>query len=224
MNNEDKKIFKAAVFDLDGTVADTMGDLCISMNEMLTEVGYPERSREELLALINNGPRAFVCGALPEEYRNDDAEVERCVEIYSACYNRHYNDTTYLFDGIKEALTELKQNGIRLALNTNKGQSHAEAIMEKLLPGVFDIVLGSGRFPPKPDPTGTFSIVESFLVLPEDFIFVGDSNVDMNTAKNAGMYAVGVNWGYRSEKVLSDSGADIIVSKAKQIVDIALGR
>lgn len=224
MQNENKKIFKAAIFDLDGTVADTMGDLCISMNEMLRKVGYPERSKDELLALINNGPYAFVAGALPERYQSDEDEIERCVAIYSECYNHHYNDTTYIFDGITESLTELKQNGVKLALNTNKGQLHAEAIIEKLLPGIFDIVLGSGRFQPKPDPTGSFYIADSFSVSPDEFIFVGDSNVDMKTAKNAGMYAVGVNWGYRSEKVLLDSGADVIVSRPKQISDIVLGR
>ena len=213
--------FKGAIFDLDGTLACTLPDLQYSLNTMLRTVGYPELDEAGVLRSVNYTVRKFVRLSLLEEVQSDEAEVDRCLEIYTGIYSEHFCDHTYIYEGLADAIAKMKAAGVRLAVNTNKAHGHASAMIEKLCPpGTFEIIIGAGIFKGKPDPTGAFHIAEKFGLKPEEFCYIGDSNVDMETAGNAGMRAVGVSWGYRDETVLRETGADVIVHSAQDILDL----
>jgi len=216
-------MYKAAIFDLDGTLCYTIDDLRTAMNAMLAEKGYPERSVEEILSAINFGAREFVRRSLPESLRDDDDIVEECFRCYSSHYDRHYLDTTYTYDGIVELIADLRRENIKTAVLSNKGDSHTKALIDKLFAkGDFDIVQGgSDRFPTKPDPSCALWIASELKVLPGEVLYIGDSDVDMKTAVNAGFHPCGVSWGYRSVDILRRSGSEYIVQTPAQILTVA---
>ncbi len=219
-----KKIgYKAVIFDLDGTIANTFPDISASVNAMLSENGYPCRTDVEILRNINGGVYELIRGALPDGVKDDNAELERCVELYDRYYSSHYCDMTRLYDGLYEVLTELNRKGIKLAVYTNKETSQTADIIEKLIPGVFDIVLGSGRFPLKPEPEGTLWLLGQLGACADNVFFVGDSAVDVHTAHNAGLHVAGVSWGYQESEKLIAEGADYIINNANQIEGIVIG-
>ncbi len=219
-----KKIgYKAAIFDLDGTIANTFPDISASVNAMLSEKGYACRTDGEILRNINGGVYELIRGALPDGVKDDNAELERCVEVYDRYYSSHYCDMTKLYDGLYEVLTELNRQGIKLAVYTNKETPQAADIIENLIPGVFDIVLGSGHFPLKPEPVGTLWLLGQLGACADDVLFVGDSVVDVHTAHNADLRVAGVSWGYQGSERLIAEGADYIIDNANQIKDIVIG-
>jgi len=216
MTIETKKEFRAAIFDLDGTLAYTAGDLLDSMNRMLTEYGCPLKTKEEIMSYISCGERDFVKFSLPTEWQKDDIQIEKCRSTYVSYYNKHFLDTTVLYPGLEDLLARMQKKGIRMAVNTNKTQEHAQAILQKLAPGVFEMLKGDGHYPSKPDPTGALEIASEFEMSPDEICYIGDSNVDMLTAGNAGMFAIGVTWGYRPD-VLAEAGAKALVSSAEEL-------
>ena len=211
-----EKAFRAAIFDLDGTLCYTVGDLLASMNRMLREYSYPEKTLDEIISYISCGERDFVKFSLPQELQDNDEQIETCRKTYVGIYNAHFLDTTVLYPGIEKLLHDMKKAGIRLAVNTNKTQEHAEAILQKLAPGIFEMLKGDGHYPCKPDPTGALEIAEEFDLKPEEICYIGDSNIDMETAGNAGMFAMGVKWGYRPD-ILREAGAKTLVETAEEI-------
>ena len=211
-------MIKTAIFDLDGTLCYTIEDLRTAMNLMLDEYGYPLRSTGQILAAINFGAREFVRRSLPAEAADDPELLDRCFRCYTDHYSRHFLDTTYPYDGVPELIGRLKARGISTAVLTNKGDDHAKALVKKLFGDKFDIVLGnSGRFPSKPDPASALWIAGELGSEPREVLYVGDSDVDMKTARNAGFFACGVNWGYRDVAVLCASGASGIARTAGEI-------
>ena len=208
---------KAIIFDLDGTLADTMGDLVLAMNEMLRQLGYPERTREELLRCINRGARHFVFGALPEGAfpSIDDEGVTEALRIYGDAYAAHPVVTTAEFPGMTEALRSLKADGWRLGVLSNKQDELVQTVVGTLVPGIFDAVSGQRDLPTKPDPAAALRMAAELGAAPADCVFCGDSDIDMKTAQNAGMYPLGVAWGYRSPELLRASGAAAIVETAR---------
>ncbi len=213
--------FKGAIFDLDGTLACTLPDLKYSLNAMLEQAGYPTLDEAGVLKSVNYTVRDFVRLSLPEEVQANESEIDRCLAIYTGIYSEHYCDHTYIYECLAEVIAKMKAAGVRLAVNTNKEHDHASAMIEKLCPpGTFEVIIGAGIFKGKPDPTGAFHIAEKLGLEPEDFCYIGDSNVDMETAVNAGMYAVGVSWGYRDETVLRESGADVIMKTPADILGV----
>ena len=208
-------MIKAAIFDLDGTLCYTINDLRTAMNAMLAEFGFPLRTVEGILAAINFGAHEFVRRSLPEEAQGDPELVERCYACYVGHYDKHYLDTTYAYPGIPELIAGLREDGLKLAVLSNKGDSHTKALISKLFPaGSFDVVLGgTDRFPTKPDPTSALWIARELGAEPDEVLYVGDSDVDMKTADNAGFFACGVSWGYRAPDVLAANGARRIVER-----------
>ena len=206
--------YRYFIFDLDGTLAYTIGDLCAAMNEMLSHFGWPAITEEEALRNINFGARQFVRGCMPEEYRENETMVDLAFAQYVASYAQGYLKTTHLYPNVAEAVAYLKANGARLAVFSNKQDAQTKAICAKLFPeGTFDLALGfNGAFPHKPAPDGALAIAIAFGCRPEEVAFVGDSDVDMQTAKNAGMHPIGVNWGYRPKELLLACGAETILS------------
>ena len=215
-----KNMFKAVIFDLDGTLCYTIDDLRTAMNAMLEEKGYPVRSKEEIYAAINFGSREFVRRSLPEELRADEDEVTGCHKLYSSHYDIHYLDSTYPYAGIPEVLEKLRAKGLKMGVLSNKGDSHTKKMVSKLFrEGLFDEVLGgSERFPHKPEPQSALWMASQLGVEPREVLYVGDSNIDMETARNAGFFACGVTWGYRDELVLTSSGASALVRDPKEFL------
>lgn len=209
--------FRAAIFDLDGTLCYTYPDLKASLNRALRELGYPERADAELMKNVNCGVREWVRGGMPEELRDDGAAVDHCLEVYTGIYGRHCCDHTTVYEGLERVIRRMKDAGFWLAVHTNKEHEHAAGMVEKLLPGLFDAILGDGHCPPKPDPAGTYLLERESGIDPDRFVFIGDSHVDMQTAVNAGVFALGVSWGYRPASVLWENGADAVVPTPREM-------
>ncbi len=208
------------MFDLDGTTVDTLDDLMNAMNAMLVHFGYPARDRDEIRSFLGFGQRTFVTKSLPE-YARDDQNIDKCNAYYDKFYAENTVRDSVPFDKIPELLGKLKANGVYIALVTNKNQEHASKIIEKLFgSSLFDVVLGVGKFKRKPDPEAPLYVAEKLGVLPSKCAFVGDSEVDIETAKNAGMCAVGVTWGFRDKSVLVSAGADCIADTAAELSKI----
>ena len=207
------------IFDLDGTLADTIADLQKAMNMMLTHFGYETRDREQIKNAICYGQREFVKRSLPEEESRRADIVDECQKYYAKRYAECYNDSTCPYPMMRETLIALKERGIRLSVVTNKAQEHAEAVIHKCFPeGPFDIVIGGGSFEPKPSPQGALHAAGIMRLDPEHCLFVGDSDVDIMTGKNAGMKTVGVSWGYRPAELLRKTGADFVIESAVQLL------
>lgn len=217
-------MLKAIIFDLDGTLCDTMGDLQISMNDMLRSFGWPERSREELLRFINRGARMFVAQSMPEgSWQSvDDGIVSAALEKYNECYAEHLGEDCREFDGISEALAALRVK-YRLGVLSNKQHPFVRQIIEGMFPGVFASIHGDAAgYARKPDPRSLDRLTSELGVAPEECAFVGDSDIDMKTARNAGMLPVGVLWGYRDRATLESAGAKVLVAEPRELVT-ALG-
>lgn len=214
-------MIKAMIFDLDGTLADTMDDLRTAMNEMLRSFGYKERSREDLLRFINQGARSFIKDSLPDDIDKSDELIEKCLPVYLECYSKCYDHQTYAYEGLKETLQKLYDSGIKLGVLSNKNDIYVKAIIKKLFGDeLFVSAEGFLDLPHKPDPASALRMADRMNVDPSECAFIGDSDTDMKTAANAGMLPVGVSWGYRSADVLKESGATVIVNKAGDILKL----
>jgi len=216
------KNYKAVIFDFDGTLANTIPDLSTAMNEMLTLNSLPNRNIDQLLLAINYGAREFVRRSLPEEYQDNDAFIDARLIEYNESYSRHYSENTALYDGVAEAVYHLKEQGMKLAVLSNKPDNYTKALISKLFRNdTFDYVLGQSALPTKPDPTSAYFICGNLDVRPSETIFVGDSHVDMKTAINAKMLPVGVSWGYRSADFLVENGAKITIKSGCDLKNLA---
>jgi len=210
------KIYRAAIFDMDGTLVDTLADLQDSVNEMLAHYNLPLRTLDEVRRFVGNGARKLMLRSLPE----DCSFIDEALKFYNDCYARNCLKKVKPYDGIMEFLAALETKKIPLAICTNKQHFAAVAIAEKILaPIKFSYVSGDKpNSPRKPDPTRALAAAEKFSVAPEDVAYFGDTAVDMETAKNAGFLAVGVTWGFRPRSELVDSGAKIIVDRPQEIL------
>ncbi len=211
-------MIRGFIFDLDGTLADTIDDIGWSVNRMLEERGFPTLERKDHLANINNGAFKLIQRSIPEIYRDDEALVRLCLREYEAYYSVHYAVDTYAYSGVARVLRDFANAGYRLAVLSNKQDVYVKNIVEKLFPDVpFTAVCGQTELPTKPDPTSTLMIAEKMGLAPDEIAFVGDSQVDVATARNAGMLPVAVAWGYRPVSALIAEGAVITVSDAEEL-------
>lgn len=219
-------MIKAAIFDLDGTLADTLDDLRTAMNAMLRRYGWPERSREELRQFINRGARIFVSRSMPEgsHASADDPIVTEALGAYSEYYAGCFNDCTHPFDGIPEALERLSADGIALAVLSNKQDRFVRLIADKIFPDTFAVIRGQGEYPEKPSPEAALASAREMGVSPEECAFIGDSDIDVKTALNAGMLPIGVSWGYRTPDVLSEAGARFIANTPSELADFIISK
>ena len=207
-------MYKYFIFDLDGTLANTLTDLKNAMNRMLRGFSFPEKDKAGILEAINHGVVAFVRGCLPEDKRGDEELLNKALEIYQSCYKEEYLNTTHPYPCVPEALEYLKSRGAKMAVFSNKQDDMTRAVCDKLFPNIFDEVLGgrNGRFHHKPSPEGALYLAERLGAPPDKIAFVGDSDVDMQTAKNAGMHPIGVSWGFHPAELLSELGAEFIIN------------
>ncbi len=211
-------MLKAVIFDLDGTLADTIDDIGASLNRMLALHGFPVLSRDGVIRNINHGPYELVKRSLPCELRDDETLVRQYLSEYDAFYGEHYMCDTRPYPGIREALARLEGEGLGLAVLSNKQDAYVKKIIATLFPDIgFREIRGVGELPPKPEPTSALLIAEKLGAKPYEVAFVGDSHIDMLTACNAGMYPVGVCWGYRSEQVLTENGARLLCHEPSRL-------
>ena len=210
------------IFDLDGTLADTMDDLKTAMNSTLAILGYEPRTKFELLNFINNGSREFVRRSLPTAVQTENFIIDSALEIYGQEYEKCFCDKTRAFTGIYEAVQVLKNEKFKLGVLSNKPDKFVKTIVAKLFGfDAFDFVLGQSDLPHKPDPASALFVAKMIGVKPNKCIFVGDSDVDIKTAINAGMRSIGVSWGYRSVDLLTETGANYIAESPSQIIEHA---
>lgn len=209
-------MIKAAIFDFDGTLANTMPDLATSLNRMRAHFGYAPITEREVLRAVNNATPKYVRLCLPEDF--DESRMGEAMDAYYAAYAEHYLDKTAPYPGVSALLAKLRADGILLAVMSNKDDRNVKEMTEALFPGAFDAAWGTvADVPAKPNPARAFLIAEDFGVRPEDVAFIGDSDFDMITAGNAGMVPVGVTWGYRDAKTLISGGAAYLAENADDL-------
>ena len=211
---------KAFVFDMDGTILHTLPDLTVVTNRAMERMGYPLHTQEEVLTYVGNGAARLVNQACPPDVSDDDRAYT--LKLWQQIYLDYDNDLTAPFPGIEETLRELRARGIRTAVLSNKFDAAVQELAEQYLPGLFDIA--RGEIPPtprKPDPTALLQVIEQLGVTPEETAYVGDTSVDYEVARNAGVMAVGVSWGYDKALPLPVDELDAYIHDASELLDIA---
>lgn len=213
-------MIKCCVFDLDGTLVDSLDDLATSMNYSLELHGFPVHDRESYKQYVGDGVKMLTQRSLPA---SASALAEALVlKEFNAYYDAHYLDQTKPYEGIPDVLSALGANGVKCCVLTNKPDNFARQLVDKLFgETLFSMVTGqSDRFPKKPDPKALFFMLEQLGVNPDECLYIGDSNVDMRTGKNAGIKTIGVLWGFRGQDELQSAGADFMIDNPGQIIDI----
>lgn len=216
-------MIKLCVFDLDGTLLDTVPDLTAAMNYAMEKTGHDPITTEQTRSYIGNGIKNYAKRAVSQSYETDtpDEEAEKAVAFFKEYYKEHLINGTTVYPGIKEMLEKLKNDGMRLAVLSNKYDIAAKYIIDHFFPSVFDCVYGESEVcKRKPDPSGFFMICKDTGCAPEEAVMIGDAPTDVNAAKNAGATPVSVLWGYRSREVLEENGARLFADDAKQLFDI----
>ncbi|HOE16089.1 MAG TPA: HAD family hydrolase [Syntrophorhabdaceae bacterium] len=213
--------YKGIIFDLDGTLADTLEDLADSMNRVLALQGLPVHSYDAYRYFIGKGVTNLVAETLPQEKRSEELIIQ-CYELIVADYWKNYLVKTRLYDGISDVLNILKGQGIKMAVFSNKPDGLTKKIVEALAGNDnFEMVIGAqAGLPVKPDPAGAMLISSHFGIAPGDILYLGDTDIDMMTANNARMVAVGAQWGFRTKEDLLGSGASAVIAHPLELLQI----
>lgn len=213
--------YKAILFDVDGTLLNTLEDLSDAVNRVLAGKGFPTHKLEAYRYFIGDGSAMLITRALPEEKRNDDT-IRSCIEMFIEDYGRNWNVRTKPYDGVTEMLDALMARGLKIAALSNKPHEFTKRCVNDLLPNwTFEVVLGyRDAVPLKPDPASALEVAKRLNIPPVDFLFLGDSAVDMKTAIAAGMYPVGVLWGFRPIEELQENGAQALIERPLEILNL----
>ncbi len=208
--------YEAIVFDLDGTLTDTLVDLKNAVNHAMRAFGFPERSVDEVRSFVGNGVRRLIYLSVPEGTSDDVSE--ECLNSFKEYYREHSCVETKPYDGIIDMLSALKRKGIKIAVVTNKMQEAAADITKFFFDGLVDATVGQvDGVAQKPQPDGVVFALKKLGVSKEKAVYAGDSEVDCQTAKNAGIPCIGVTWGFRSREVLEENGADVVIDSPEEI-------
>jgi len=213
--------FKAIIFDLDGTLLDSLPGIAGAMNRLLEESAFPIHSLEEYRYLVGWGIRELICRALPAEVA-DKGDLDDWAVKFRRLYDRFWPDQSPPYPGIAGMLDHLAARGIKMAILSNKSEEYTRIMVEKLLPTWhFEAVRGERPgVPHKPDPCAALEIVQEMKVPREDFLFLGDTGVDMETARDAGIFALGALWGFRGADELLQSGAQRLIAHPLDLIPI----
>lgn len=211
---------KLCVFDLDGTLLNTIKDLGASCNAALTAFGLDPIPLEKYPFLVGNGMKKLIKRA--SSFEHDSAEFDKVFQLFLNHYNEHSVDFTTVYPGILEVLETLKGRGVKLAVLSNKGDAFVKDLTQHFFGDkFFDIVRGhSELFPLKPDPTSLLNIIDSFGFVRSEVLYIGDSNVDIETAKNAEVFSVGAVWGFRGEEELKSASADALAYYPNDLLNL----
>lgn len=211
--------YKLVLFDLDGTLLDTVEDLGAAVNHAMAKRGFPTHTGEEYKKMVGHGIRDLVTRALPEDKKDDAGLIDTALADFRAYYTSHIDVYTHPYEGIQELVSELHGAGVKLAVVSNKFQEGTERLVRKFFPGIpFAAILGNRPgFPLKPDPEIVKEALRAAGVRPEDAVLVGDSPTDMKTAANGGIAAIAVSWGYRP---MTDIPGLTLASSVKELSDL----
>jgi phosphoglycolate phosphatase len=207
-----KKPFDAVIFDLDGTLLDSLQDIGNAANEVLLQLGLPPRSLEDYRTLVGDGVSVLFQRAIPD-CAQDEILRARCIKSFEATYAEQWNRHSRAYDGIETLLEALRRADVPMAVLSNKPEAFTQQCVAHFFPRTqFAFVIGhSERFPRKPDPTSANWIAQALHVQPSSVAYVGDTDTDMKTAVGAGFHAVGVTWGFRTEAELVAHGARVAI-------------
>lgn len=212
-------MIKNVVFDMDGTILNTIDDLANSVNFALGQCGYPQRSMDEVLSFVGNGVKKLMERALPGAIEKE--QFDKCFEIFMAHYNIHKNDNTAPYDGIIELMAKLKQKNIKMSVVSNKFDKGVKELANNLFGGYLPVAIGeSEKVQPKPNPSGVWLALELMGAKKEESVYIGDSEVDFETAKNSGLTFIAVTWGFRPRSLHEKLGAKYIAETPLEIVEI----
>ncbi len=215
-------MIKAVIFDLDGTVTDTLSTIAHFGNLALNTHGLAAIPEEEYKYFAGDGKKVLIQRMLAYHKADDDELFIKVEKTYDDAYEADPIGKTTAFEGIIPLMKLLREQGIKVAINSNKPHNVMEMVLERLFPvGLLDLAYGQiDGIPTKPDPTNAKKLASEFGITPAECLFVGDTSVDMQTSKNAGMHAIGVLWGFRDMEELKSSGAEYIIEKPAEISDI----
>jgi len=214
-------MIKAVLFDLDGTLVNSIEDLATSSNYALSRFGFPTHETECYKLFVGNGMQNLVERILPEDKRDDETKA-MVFDVFYEHYSHHFADKTKAYNGIPELLKALKGMGLKLAVVSNKAQEMAFEVVDKILGAdSFNIVCGKQEgYAPKPDPKLMLKVIKELGVAPQECVLIGDSGMDAAAAVNAGCTGIGVLWGFRSKEELLENGAHYIAENEEDIIEI----
>ena len=216
-------MYRTVIFDLDGTLLNSIGDLAAAANYVCRKNGWPEHTEKEIMGMVGHGIPSLVKQFSPEDARST-LMVLNTTSQFNQYYGCHNMELTRPDDGMAELLRQLKAAGVNLAVCSNKADNFSRAIVEHYYPGVFDLVRGNWNgMPVKPDPTAAREIMRSLDASYLNTLMVGDSNVDIQTGHNAGIKACGVTWGFRSRENLVEAAADASADTPVELGKLLLG-
>ncbi len=214
-------MYKAVIFDLDGTLLNTIDDLAAAANHALAQLGLPVHTTAEIMSYVGNGIPKLVERMVPQPPRREDTVP--AMELFAAYYAAHKQDATAPYPGICNMLDALAARGVKLAVLSNKQHTMTLPIIRHYFGERFTVVQGAAEdIPVKPDPTGVNRILQTLGCSRDEVLYVGDSDTDMLTACNAGLTACGVLWGFRSREVLLQGGAQHLCATADELLRLAL--
>ena len=209
------------IFDLDGTLLNTLDDLCDSTNYALKQFGYQERTLEEVRGFVGNGVKKLIERAIPDGINNPD--FEECLRVFKEHYAANMYNKTAPYDGILELLKELRLKGIHTGVVSNKFDSAVKQLCKKYFGDLIQVAIGENEeagVRKKPAPDSVFKAMNELKVSIEEVIYVGDSETDVQTAKNAEIDCIGCAWGFRSKDILKHEGAKYIIDSPQEILKI----
>lgn len=214
--------YKLAIFDMDGTILDTLEDLESSLNFALTEAGCPARKREDVRRFLGNGMQRLIELAVPPDCPEE--KKTKILERFKEHYKIHCADRTKPYDGITELLQDLRESGCRTAVVSNKGDFAVQELNQQYFAGLMDCAIGEKEgVRKKPAPDSVNEVLRELQIGQQDAVYIGDSEVDIETAKNAGMDCIIVSWGFRERDFLIAQGAELIVDSAEELEEQILG-
>ena len=211
--------YNCVIFDLDGTLLDTLGDLRDSVNFALSKNNLPQRTTEEIRAFVGNGIRLLIERSVPEN--TELSLVDKCFEDFKIHYKANSANLTKAYDGINELLVVLKNRGVKLAVVSNKADFAVKTLVEGYFPNCFDCAVGEKEgVQRKPAPDTVFAVIDELNVNKNEVVYVGDSDVDIETSKNAAIPCISVTWGFRDKKVLEKLCPEYIVDSPEEILNL----
>ncbi|MCK9295386.1 MAG: HAD family hydrolase [Desulfobulbaceae bacterium] len=210
---------KAIIFDLDGTLLNTLEDLADSMNRVLVRMGFPTHPAAAYKYFVGDGIEILASRVLPDAQQNKQT-IQRCVEEMKREYGAHWRDKTCPYNGVNDMLHALTERNLRLNILSNKPDALTQLTVSAFFPSYsFDIVTGAKKeIPKKPDPTSALHIVKALNLSRDQFLYLGDTNTDMETARNAGIFSLGALWGFRTASELRTSGAQALLEQPLDIL------
>lgn len=207
------------IFDLDGTLLNTLDDLADSVNFALSMLGYPQRTVDEVRMMVGNSVVYLIEKALPEG--TDEEELNRCLGIFEEHYKLNMRNKTAPYNGVKQMLSDVKKLGYKLAVVSNKPDVFTKELVNELFGEYISLAIGrSEALPRKPAPDMVLHAMQQLGSTGDTTVYVGDSEVDVITSKNAGLPCIGCLWGFRDRETLEKEGADYLISSPSQLIAI----